>query len=69
MGAPNKQQTWHSMPMWVCPACQREQQQDDYGALHTGSSVMCQFCETEFTVMATDATLDVLLSADQIQKE
>jgi len=53
----------YEMPMWSCPACEKEQQADDYYDLSQGSSLLCQHCEQEFTVTFVETNMSVTIEA------
>lgn len=49
------------MPIWICPACKKKQQQDDYYELESGCDLVCGFCEKEFKVAWVDTTMTVTI--------
>lgn len=42
------------LPMVTCPACEKEQQWDDYYDIGVGHSRECRFCEAEIEVTSVD---------------
>lgn len=53
--------TWHTMPIWDCPACRTKQQEDDYYDLHEGDSLTCRACQKEFPIKGVDTSIEVEL--------
>jgi hypothetical protein len=53
------------MPMWICPACKKEQQEDEYWTLSEGSSITCKGCEKEFDIISIESTMTIEIEAGE----
>jgi len=51
------------MPMWTCPACNKEQQQDDYYDLVADDTLMCGYCEKEFKILEREDVMYLTIDA------